>query len=314
MTDAIIQTQKLTRHFDNGKVKAVRSISFEVNGGIHGFLGPNGAGKSTTIKMLVGAISRTAGDAKVFGYRAGSVAANAQLGYLPEHPHFYEGMTLRDYLIFMGRLGGMPRSEASKKAMELAEWLDLIDAFDRNISDFSAGMKQKAGFAQALIHEPNLVIFDEPTANLDAIGRAHILDNVKKLSGELGITVFISSHVLSEIDKVADAVTIINKGKIVLDDDIKTLKEIFSGNRYIIRAPRIDLLLDELKKRKLIGQIWNEEPGQIEITPSDEGLLRKEIPRIFTELDMWLDEFKRREISLEDVFMIAVSQEDDSDE
>ncbi len=314
MSHPIIETKELVRFFDKGKVKAVRGISFKVDGGVHGFLGPNGAGKSTTIKVLVGAIMVTAGDARIFGRRAGSVKANAQLGYLPEHPHFYDNMTLREYLLYMGRLSGLSKRRAAERALEMADWLGLTEAYDRNISGYSAGMKQKAAFAQALIHEPQLAIFDEPTANLDAIGRANILENVKRLSDEFGMTVFISSHVLSEIEKVADSVTIINRGKIVLDDKISTIKEVFSGNRYVIRAPRPDLLLDELQKRKLVNKVWMEEDDRLEITPSDENLLKQELPKIFAELDMWLEEFKRQEISLEDIFMIAVSDRGDEDD
>lgn len=309
MSNEIIETRMLKRYFDKGKIKAVDEISFKVDGGIHGFLGPNGAGKSTTIKILVGAIRKTDGDAWIFGHKAGSVRANSRLGYLPEHPQFYDRMSLRDYLRYMGRLTGLSKAKTSTRALELVEWLGLEDAFDRNISDFSAGMKQKAGFAQALIHQPDLVILDEPTANLDAIGRSNILKNIKRLSDELDQTIFISSHVLSEIEKVADSVTIIDKGRIILDDDVATIKDVFSGNRYIIRSRRNDLVLDELRKRNLIHKLWAEEETYLELTPSDDELLKKELPKILVELDLMMDEFRRREISLEDIFMIAISEE-----
>jgi ABC-2 type transport system ATP-binding protein len=257
MNVPMIEAKNLTKHFGNGRgiVKAVDGIDFSVRtGGVHGFLGPNGAGKTTTIKMLVGGLKITRGSAKIMGYKVGSVKANSLIGYVSEHPKFFD-MTLFDYLIYMGRLGHLSKSKAEKEAEELILWLGLEEAADRKVNNYSSGMKQKAALAQALIHEPEILVLDEPTANLDPIGRAGMIRHILELVHDRGLTVFVSSHILGEVEQLADYVTIINMGKIILSDDIKSIKKQLVGNHYILETSKNDLILKKLKRAPFVSRV-----------------------------------------------------------
>jgi len=308
MNVAEIELHDLTKHFGRGdrKVRAVDGIDLTVEGGIHGFIGPNGAGKSTTLKMIVGAINPTSGKGSIRGHPLGSVGARRCLGYLPEHPRFYD-QPLYDYLVYMGRLGGMSRSAAQARVLELVDWLELGEAMNRNVNNFSAGMKQKAGFAQALIHEPPLLILDEPTANLDPLGRAGVLEKVKMLSKEKGITIFLSSHILAEVEKVVEQVSVINRGQILLSTEVSEAKRRFGGDHFYLRTSRPDEVLDHARFKSLVRRAW-EQQGDVLILTEREAELKAALPAILTECEATLELFSPREVSLEDLFLRLVKE------
>ncbi|MBR9689735.1 MAG: ABC transporter ATP-binding protein, partial [Candidatus Altiarchaeota archaeon] len=230
-----IETSGLTKSFGLfKKLTAVNSLDMQIEKGtVHGFIGPNGAGKTTTIKMLTGAITPTGGNAHIFGIAAGKNEAKAKIGYSSEHPSFYS-LSAFDFLVYNAKLCGVPIDEAKERADELLGWMGLSDFRDKNAKNFSAGMKQKVGLIQALIHNPEVLILDEPTANLDPIGRFDVLEKIKDLAKKEGKTIFVSSHILDELEKVVDHVTILNHGKVVLQSDIKALRGKFSTNTYIV--------------------------------------------------------------------------------
>ncbi|MFH1848951.1 MAG: ABC transporter ATP-binding protein [archaeon] len=300
----MIQADGLTKQF--GKILAVNNISLKVQKGtIHGFLGPNGAGKTTTIKMLVGALHPTSGHAYINGLDIGTVDAKKVFGYLPEHPQFYD-MTVIDYLVYIGRLCG---TDAAERAEQLLSWLDLADAKHRKIDGFSAGMKQKLGLIQALIHDPELLILDEPTANLDPIGRSHLIDKIKILAKK-GKTIFISSHILSEIEKMADFVTIIDQGVIKAESDIGSLRRHFEGNHYVLKTDRNSGILEFLKKKKYVKKAWIEDE-KINLLAGDVKMLRADIPKILIRYNASLENFSQVQMSLENIFMKLVEGEKD---
>ncbi|MFX1502056.1 MAG: ABC transporter ATP-binding protein, partial [Promethearchaeota archaeon] len=283
-----IWTSKLTKIYGRGEesIKAVNQIDISMKPGIHGFLGPNGAGKTSTINMLIGAISITAGKAKIKGQDAGSIQARRIIGFLPQDPAFYDKMTGKQYLTFVGELSGMKRNLAESKALDLLGNLELIEAKDRPIEKYSEGMKQRIGIAAALIHDPELLILDEPTSNLDPIGRAKIIKNIKELSTR--VSVFVSSHILSEIEQMCEEVTMINKGRIVLTDTIKNIKKMHSlksgNNIVIINTNSNDEMIQELKHKNFITSIWiDEKDNKIYIIPKNLELLQKAIPKIVIE-------------------------------
>ena len=303
MNVPMIEATNLTKIFGKGvrTVRAVDDITFTVDGGgVHGCLGPNGAGKTTTIKMLVGGLNITGGTARIKGYQVGSVKANSLIGYVSEHPHFYD-MSLINYLIYMGRLGGLTRSEAETKAEELILWLELEEAADRKINEYSSGMKQKAALAQALIHEPEMVILDEPTANLDPIGRATMIKRILELVHDRGLTVFVSSHILSEVEQLADEVTIINKGKIILSDDVKSIKKHLTGNHYILETSDNDRIFKMLKKADYISRMWIDSDKNIQLVSDMDDVLQESLPKLLFESKITLRSFKQKDISLEAV-------------
>ena len=306
MSEYVIETVGLEKRYGMGasSVYAVNGIDLKVKKGLHGFLGPNGAGKSTTIKMLVGALRITKGTATIMGHPAGSLKANACIGYIPEKPVFYQ-MPLDKYLIYMGRLGGLGRSDAKAQANYLIEFMELEEARRRDVNGFSAGMKQKAAIAQALMHEPDLLIMDEPTANLDPIGRASVLDKIKQLSRDKGISVFISSHILGEIEKLVDDITIINKGSMIVSDSLKALKKRYSGNHFILVCEDQPSILKHLKALGYLQKVWDEEDG-IHVIAEEERRLRKDVQDILYREECVLETFRKIDVSLEDIFLKSV--------
>jgi len=309
-----VWSERLTKIYGKGKeeLEAVSKIDLRVEPGIHGFLGPNGAGKTTTYNMLVGAISITEGEAKIRELKAGSVAAKQLIGFLPQDPVFYEDMTGEGYLIYMGQLGGLQAKEARRKAQELLDYFDLFDAREREIGKYSGGMKQKIGIAAALIHEPKVLILDEPTANLDPLGRVDVIQKIKELSDK--VSVFVSSHILSEIEQMCEDVTMINHGKIVVSDSIKKIKKSFVSNLYILDTDMNEKFLEILKNKDFISKARIEEiDGKIHIIPKDPVKLQKIIPEMLIENKATLLSFHQPELSLQDIFMEIMSKKEDDE-
>ena len=196
------------------RVRALEGISFSVEAGeIFGFVGPNGAGKTTTIRILMGLIRASSGSARLFGHPVPSRAARARLGFLPEAPYFYEYLTVVELLDLVGRLFGMDRTARRKRADELCELVGLAGARKQPMRSFSKGMLQRAGIAQALMSDPELVVLDEPTSGLDPLGRKEVRDIILDLRARKK-TVFFSSHILADVQAIADRVAIIVKGKL----------------------------------------------------------------------------------------------------
>ncbi len=201
--------------FQRKVVNAVQGLDFSVNAGeIYGFLGPNGAGKTTTIKMVMDLIRPSAGSVKVFGDSPGTLASRRRIGYLPEHPYFYDYLKPTELLEFFGRLHGIKKITRRKRIHELLEQVGLTHAKDRTLRRYSKGMLQRFGLAQALIGDPDLVILDEPLSGLDPIGRKEMKDIVSGLKAE-GKTVFFSSHILADIELLCDKIAMIDEGRLL---------------------------------------------------------------------------------------------------
>jgi len=215
----ILAVTKLEKTFKVGfqrkVVNAVQGLDFSVDAGeIYGFLGPNGAGKTTTIKMIMDLIRPSAGSVKVFGDSPGALASRKRIGYLPEHPYFYDYLKPTELLEFFGRLHGIKKTARRKQIHELLEQVGLTHAKDRTLRRYSKGMLQRFGLAQALIGDPDLVILDEPLSGLDPIGRKEMKDIVSGLKAK-GKTVFFSSHILSDIELLCDKIAMIDEGRLL---------------------------------------------------------------------------------------------------
>ena len=218
-SDPVIKIEHLAKTFALGffrkKVKAITDVNLEVNRGeIFGLLGPNGAGKTTTLKVLLGLLRPTAGKAELLGSAIGNVSVKKRLGYLPESPYFYEYLTGRELLRFTGQLFEIDSKTNSKRAGELIDRVGLNHAADRPLRRYSKGMLQRIGLAQALVNNPELVILDEPLTGLDPLGRKHVRELVASLREE-GKTVVLSSHILSDVELLADRVAILVNGRTV---------------------------------------------------------------------------------------------------
>lgn len=205
---------KLFRGKKRQHVEALRELSFNINPGeVFGFLGPNGAGKSTTIKILMGLIAPTSGSARLFGRPVTDVSARQSVGYLPENPAFYDFLTAREYLSFVGRTFKMENKDIVSRTENVLDQFELTVAADRRIRSYSKGMVQRLGLAQALLNDPDLYILDEPMSGLDPLGRALVKDVIKELK-QRGKTVFFSTHITADVEAVCDRVGVVVKGKL----------------------------------------------------------------------------------------------------
>jgi ABC-2 type transport system ATP-binding protein len=224
--------------FRRRKSQALGGVSFEVGQGeIFGFLGPNGAGKTTTIRVLMGLIAATAGSARIFGHPVPSREARLRLGFLPEQPYFYDYLTVGELLDLVGRLFGLDRATRARRAGELIERVGLARARDQSLKRFSKGMLQRAGLAQALMNDPDLVVLDEPMSGLDPIGRKEVRDLIVELR-ERGKTVFFSSHILTDVEAVADRVAIVARGEIRAQGvPAELVKRTLLGTDLVLRLP-----------------------------------------------------------------------------
>lgn len=212
MTDAV-ETQSLRKEY--GSKIAVEDLTLTVRRGeVFGFLGPNGAGKTTSVKILLGLVARTAGDARVLDAPLGNVAIRAQLGFLPEHFRFQDWLSGSEFLDLHGQLCGMSASRRKTRVTELLERVDLLDARARKLREYSKGMLQRVGLAAALLNSPALVFLDEPTSGLDPLGRLLVRDVINELRAN-GTSVFLNSHLLSEVEVTCDRVAFVKAGRVV---------------------------------------------------------------------------------------------------
>jgi ABC-2 type transport system ATP-binding protein len=233
--EGLTKTYRFLTHRE--PVNAVSDLNLEVQEGeIFGFLGPNGAGKTTTIKMLLGLVYPTSGSARILDRPAGDIEVKRQISYLPETPYFYDFMSGYDVLSFYGQLFGLKGSKLDSKIIELLKIVGLYSDRNKNLNQYSKGMLQRIGIAQALVNDPKLLIFDEPTSGLDPIAHSEISDLILNLRDQ-GKTVFLSSHQLSDVELVCDRVAILNKGKM-----LKTghLNELLTANHVEITLAGVD--------------------------------------------------------------------------
>ena len=235
MPVAAIATDALRKVF--GDRAAVKGLTLQVEQGeVFGFLGPNGAGKTTSIKMLLGLVRPTSGSATLLGARLGDRATRARIGFLPEHFRFQEWLTAREFLQLHGELYGMEARDLDMQANELIERVGLSDFRDKPLRTYSKGMLQRIGLAQALLNQPALVFLDEPTSGLDPVGRRLVRDIIHELR-EQGTSVFLNSHLLSEIEVTCDRVAFIRFGEVVRVLEMASLDQNLS--RVKVRATGI---------------------------------------------------------------------------
>lgn len=223
----VIETKNISKEFKENvgsrRIKALEGLDLEIpKGEVFGFLGPNGAGKSTAIKILLNLIFADSGSASILGKDVGTVDVRRFVGYLPENPYFYDHLTAEELLWFGGRTSGLDKNEIRTRSESLLQTVNLSVARKRPLRTYSKGMVQRAGLALALIHDPQVVILDEPMSGLDPIGRKMVGDLIVDLK-ERGKTVFFSSHILTDIERFCDRVGIIIDGKLKLVDRLRNL-------------------------------------------------------------------------------------------
>ena len=218
----LLEAKGLTKHY--GATVALHSVDFQVDEGITGLLGPNGAGKSTAIKLFLGLIKPTVGSAEVTGIRADeSLEVRERLGYMPEHDCLPPALIASEFLAHMAQVSGLPPAEARTRAADTLRHVGIEEERYRHIGEYSTGMKQKVKLAQALVHDPIIVLLDEPTAGLDPGAREEMLGLIRRTGREFGISIVLSSHLMGDVESTCDRVIVLDEGRVTQQGEVSQL-------------------------------------------------------------------------------------------
>lgn len=301
-TTYAIETNQLRKVF--GEYAAVKGLTLQVQQGeVFGFLGPNGAGKTTSIKMLLGLIAPTSGEALLLGKHVGDKDAMSRIGFLPEHFRFQEWLTAEEFLTVNGQLLNMQKDDLKKRMNELLERVGLSDFRHKQLRTFSKGMLQRIGLAQALLNRPALVFLDEPTSGLDPVGRRLVRDVIHEVRAE-GTSVFLNSHLLSEIEVTCDRVAFIRHGEVVKVLALATLAD--GETSLTIRVSKLST--ESLSGLSPWGKEIQMDREQLHmIIPSDSVL--PEITRYLVAQGAEVYAITPNRISLEDIFIETVGKD-----
>ena len=309
----MITVKELTKRY--ARNTAVDHISFEIQKGqIVGFLGPNGAGKTTTMRMLTCFLPPTAGTATVAGFDVleEPMEVKRRIGYLPETPPVYPEMRTGEYLEFVGRLKGLSKPELAKRVDYVCERCSVADVRDKLISKLSKGYRQRVGLAQAIIHNPDVLILDEPTAGLDPKQINETRDLIKSLAGDH--TIILSTHILPEVEQTCEQVIIIAKGKVIATDSVSNLQNRARGVESVLlevagRNGDVDAAAVQTRLEKIAGvsKVHFKEKRQtrniFEIESVKDKLVRGDLARAVVEAGWDLNELRSSAMSLEEVFL-----------
>ena len=301
-----IRCDGLSKQF--GEVRALSALDLEVApGSIFGFLGRNGAGKTTTIRLLTGLAQPTAGSAWVAGVETTQSDSRARrtFGYLPQEPAFYKWMTPVEFLDYVGRLFGMTGAARKQRSDEMLALVGLDEARKRRIGGFSGGMKQRLGIAQALLHQPPVLFLDEPTSALDPAGRYEVLALIQQLRGQ--VTVFLSSHILADVERVCDTIGIINEGKLRLVADRDELLAQYATNVIALEVardslPRVNGFVGQLDAQPWVAGVVQEDTVR-RVAVTDTAVSRQHLLPLVVDAGLELNRYEWIRPSLEEVFL-----------
>jgi len=255
MTDGepLVVAQELSKHYRS--VVALDGVSFGISDGITGLLGENGAGKSTAIKIFLGLLQPTSGRALVLGEDAArSITARGRLGYMPEHDCLPSAISAAELLTHMAEVSGLPPSRARTRAADTLRHAGLFEERYRPIGGYSTGMKQRVKLAQALVHDPRMILLDEPTAGLDPAGREEMLDLVRKTHREFGISVLFSSHLMSDVERTCDRIIVLQGGRVVQSGEVSAFTSETETVFIEVDANR-DRVMAELQARGVVVRV-----------------------------------------------------------
>jgi ABC-2 type transport system ATP-binding protein len=224
-TTVLVETRGLTKRF--GPVTAVEELDVRVEAGITGLVGANGAGKSTVLKILLGLLEPTAGEARVLGLdvTTDGPSIRSRVGYMPEHDCLPPDMSATEFVVHLARMSGLPAAAARERAADTLRHVGLYEERYRPMGGYSTGMRQRVKLAQAIVHDPQLVLLDEPTNGLDPAGREDMLDLVRRASGEFGISVLVTSHLLGELERVCDGLVVIDGGRLLRQSSLAAVTQ-----------------------------------------------------------------------------------------
>jgi len=308
----MIEVEQLSKSY--GPREAIKGLSFHVEKGeVVGFLGPNGAGKSTTMNILSCIMPASSGTAKICGFDVfeQSLEIRKLIGYLPETPPLYADMVVYDYLAFAARLRNVPLKNTQSAVEQVIEKCSLKEVSERIIGRLSKGYQQRVGIAQALVHNPDILILDEPTIGLDPI---QIIE-IRKLIQELALshTIILSSHILPEITQICKRVIIISDGKIAAVDSLEALTtRLRKGERLLLKVRQSSSqILDKLRGVEKVNAVSEEQPGQFIIDCEPNADIQDEIAQLSLNNKWGIVELKPASMTLEDIFLKLTLEENE---
>jgi len=309
MTAVAIRTQNLTRTFET--VRAVDGISFEVPSGIvFGFLGPNGSGKTTTIRLLLGLLEPTSGSAEVLGFDTTTHADDIRqrCGALLEHTGLYERMTAEDNLEFYGRVWHLSAAERQQRIHDLLDAVGLWDRRKEPVGNWSRGMKQKLAVARAMLHRPQIIFLDEPTAGLDPIAAVALRDELAALVQQQGVTVFLTTHNLAEAEKLCQQVAVIRQGQLMMIGSPDELRLRQGGSRLeIVGRGFTEAALSILRQQPQVKEVTRQDQ-HITIALKDDADTAP-LVQLLVSQGVQIDEVRRGKASLEEVFLTLMEED-----
>lgn len=302
---AVVQTKDLSKRYR--EKLAVNALNLTVQEGeIFGFLGPNGAGKTTTILMLLGLTEPASGQVSVCGFNPTreSLEVKRRVGYLPESPGFYDDLSAKENLLYMARLNRIPEDQARRKTVEVLEQVGLAEDGHRLVKEFSRGMKQRLGIAEVLVKNPIAIILDEPTLGIDPDGAIRILELIKSLNRDHGLTVMLSSHQLQQVQEICSRVGIIVKGKLIVQGQMDELgKSILKGREwnFLLEVSGAGNGIErELQSIPGVDEIENRPHGWFLRCTSD---VRPEIVSLVTRKGLQLLQLRSEDPTLEEIYL-----------
>ena len=292
-------------NFSYGDIKAVDNVSLNTKKGIYGLLGPNGAGKTTLMKLILGFLKAQSGNGKVLGYGIDENRRELreQVGYMSESDSLIPGMDAVDFTSYLGRLSGMPKQEAIKRAHEVLYYVGLEESRYRKIETYSSGMMQRLKLASSIVHDPVLLFLDEPTSGMDPGSRKEMIELINDISRKGTMSIIISSHILPDIEATCEDVIIMDKGKIIANEKIS-----------VITSKEVDIY-----EIKLSGgnSGFLKKFGKFKYEEGDRGVIRMQLPSDFSTKEIFdaalesgthIKHFLKRKSTLEDTFMNAIGE------
>ena len=308
----MIEVEQLSKSY--GPREAIRNLSFQIEKGeVVGFLGPNGAGKSTTMNILSCIMPASSGSVKICGFDVfeQSLETRKLIGYLPETPPLYSDMVASDYLTFAARLRNIPSRKARSAVEQVIEKCCLKDVSNRVIGRLSKGYQQRVGIAQALIHDPDILILDEPTIGLDPIQIIEIRKLIQDLASSH--TIILSSHILPEITQICKRVIIISEGEIVAVDSLESLTtRLRNGERLILKVRRSDgETIEKLRALDQTNAVVEQETGQFTIDCEPNANIQDAIAKLALDNNWGIVELKPASMTLEDIFLKLTLEENE---
>ena len=308
--EAMIKVQNLTKRF--GKLTALDGVSFEVNkGDIFGYLGPNGAGKTTTIRIILGLLQPTAGEVLIMNESIANTNVRRKIGFVLEADGLYENMTGYNNLNYYGQIYRIPKDKRQQRVEEMVELVRLRNRINDRVEVYSKGMRQRLALARAMLHDPEILILDEPTAGVDPTGQIDVRNIILELAQQ-GKTIFLSSHNLDEVQRICNSIALIDHGKIKLCGELDKIQKETGGTQVVIHTQDEEAVLEKVRRdvhELAFVEACSIEDRKIILQLNKESGISEAI-KLLADKGVHIEEVKKKRLSLEEIYVNMVKDEE----